>query len=61
MTTITNDPVMRKKHLLLALSLFAATSFAQKGLSPLCDQAPMVLNYDRPADFFEESLPIGNG
>ena len=52
---------MRKKHLLLALSLFAATSFAQKGLSPLCDQAPMVLNYDRPADFFEESLPIGNG
>ena len=55
---------MRKKHLLLALSLFAATSIAQnaqKGLSPLCDQAPMVLNYDRPADFFEESLPIGNG
>ena len=25
------------------------------------DQAPMVLQYDRPADFFEESLPIGNG
>jgi alpha-L-fucosidase 2 len=24
-------------------------------------QAPMVLQYDRPADFFEESLPIGNG
>ena len=64
---------MRKKHLLLVLSLFAATSFAQKGSScvpsvasgkaerPLCDQAPMVLQYDRPADFFEESLPIGNG
>ena len=52
---------MRKKHLLLALSLFATTSIAQKGQSPLCDQAPMVLNYDRPADFFEESLPIGNG
>ena len=52
---------MRKKHLLLALSLFATTSIAQKGQSPLCDQTPMVLNYDRPADFFEESLPIGNG
>ena len=25
------------------------------------EQAPMVLLYDRPADFFEESLPIGNG
>ena len=25
------------------------------------DQAPMVLWYDQPATFFEESLPIGNG
>ena len=25
------------------------------------EQPPMVLQYDRPADFFEESLPIGNG
>ncbi len=25
------------------------------------EQAPMVLQYDRPADYFEESLPIGNG
>ena len=24
------------------------------------EQAPMVLQYDRPADYFEESLPIGN-
>ena len=24
-------------------------------------QAPMVLEYDKPATFFEESLPIGNG
>ena len=24
-------------------------------------QAPMMLQYDQPADFFEESLPIGNG
>ena len=54
-------PVMRRKHLLLALSLFVTTSIAQKRQSPLCDQAPMVLQYDRPADFFEESLPIGNG
>ena len=52
---------MRKKHLLLALSLFTTTSIAQKGQSPLCDQASMVLQYDRPADYFEESLPIGNG
>ena len=46
---------MRKKHLLLALSLFATTSMTAQ------EQAPMVLQYDRPADFFEESLPIGNG
>ena len=25
------------------------------------EQAPMALHYDRPADYFEESLPIGNG
>ena len=25
------------------------------------EQAPMVLEYDKPATFFEESLPIGNG
>jgi len=25
------------------------------------EQAPMILHYDRPASFFEESLPIGNG
>ena len=25
------------------------------------EQAPMLLQYDRPADYFEESLPIGNG
>ena len=24
-------------------------------------QAPMVLQYDKPATYFEESLPIGNG
>ena len=34
------------------------------GTVPVCSQtvqAPMVLQYDKPADFFEESLPIGNG
>ena len=34
------------------------------GTMPVCSQtiqAPMVLQYDRPAEFFEESLPIGNG
>ena len=35
-------------------------SYAQGSQSPQ-DQAPMVLQYDRQADFFEESLPIGNG
>ena len=25
------------------------------------EQAPMVLQYDKPATYFEESLPIGNG
>ena len=27
----------------------------------MAQQAPMVLQYDRPANYFEESLPIGNG
>ena len=46
---------MRRKHLLFTLSLLAITSMKAQ------EQAPMVLQYDRPADFFEESLPIGNG
>ena len=44
---------MKKKLLLLAL---ASSTYAMAQ-----DQAPMVLHYDSPADFFEESLPIGNG
>jgi alpha-L-fucosidase 2 len=32
----------------------SASSFAQ-------NQAPMVLQFDKPATYFEESLPIGNG
>ena len=41
-----------RKYLLI-LALFCLTSMAQ--------QAPMVLQYDKPATYFEESLPIGNG
>ena len=41
----------------LSFVAFAMVSF------PLCaqEQAPMVLQYDKPATYFEESLPIGNG
>ena len=42
-----------RKYLLLA-TLFCQMAMAQ-------NQAPMVLQYDHPASFFEESLPIGNG
>ena len=40
--------------------LLAMAISAQSGPSS-SDQAPMVLQYDKPASFFEESLPIGNG
>ena len=54
--------MMRKYLIVLAMALGSGTPcFAQEGQAPLCDQAPMVLQYNRPADFFEESLPIGNG
>ncbi len=42
-----------RKFLLFAV-LACNTAFAQI-------QAPMTLQYDRPATYFEESLPIGNG
>ncbi len=42
-----------KKYLLLP-AFVCLTATAQ-------EQAPMVLQYDRPATYFEESLPIGNG
>ncbi len=41
-----------RKYLLIS-TLFCMTATAQ--------QAPMVLQYDKPANYFEESLPIGNG
>ena len=46
--------IIKMKRYLLLLALITLRAIAQ-------DQAPMVLQYDRAADFFEESLPIGNG
>ena len=46
--------IMMKRTLLLIALGITMNTMAQ-------NQAPMVLHYDRPADFFEESLPIGNG
>ena len=43
-----------RKTLLATMLVTTLTASSQ-------EQAPMVLQYDRPADFFEESLPIGNG
>ena len=55
---------MKKKMLLAIITLGTAplfsASYAQTGQAP-SDQAPMVLQYDKPATYFEESLPIGNG
>ena len=46
--------------IMMKLMLLAMAISAQSGPSS-SDQAPMVLQYDKPASFFEESLPIGNG
>jgi len=43
---------MRKRLLPLALLLTACTAAPQRSLT---------LHYDRPADYFEEALPLGNG
>ena len=43
------------RQYLLISALFCLTATAQT------TQAPMVLQYDKPATYFEESLPIGNG
>ena len=43
------------RQYLLISALFCLTVTAQT------TQAPMVLQYDKPATYFEESLPIGNG
>ena len=58
--------IIMKKFFLFAALLTQGTGtlcsagYAQEGQSP-CEQAPMVLQYDQPATYFEESLPIGNG
>ena len=64
---------MRKIYFLAALltqgtGTLCSAGYAQESQSPCnqesqspCDQAPMVLQYDTPATYFEESLPIGNG
>ncbi len=44
---------MKKLYFISTLLLYTVCIFAQ--------QAPMKLWYDRPASYFEESLPIGNG
>ena len=48
---------MMRKYLLLTAILTRCLTLCEAQVQ----QAPMVLQYDRPADFFEESLPIGNG
>ena len=43
------------KLMLLAMAISAQSEPSSS------DQAPMMLQYDKPATYFEESLPIGNG
>ena len=50
------DNFMNMRQLLLTTAFFAIASVTNAQ-----EQAPMVLQYDKPATFFEESLPIGNG
>ena len=57
--------IMRKIYLFATLltqgtGTLCSAGYAQEYQSPY-DQAPMVLQYDQPATYFEESLPIGNG
>ena len=50
-----NQKTMIMKQYMLISALFCLSATAQT------TQAPMVLQYDKPATYFEESLPIGNG
>ena len=55
---------MKKYQLIMVLSLGSVAPCAAgspQTVESSFEQAPMVLQYDRPADYFEESLPIGNG
>ena len=49
-----------KKHFLLLISLIIV-SCCQNVNKDAGDKNPLTLHYDRPAAFFEEALPIGNG
>ena len=49
---------MKRPLPLTALALAAATAASAQTATP---PQPLTLHYDRPAQFFEESLPIGNG
>ena len=46
-----------KKYLLISAVLTKCLTLCEAQTT----QAPMVLQYDKPATYFEESLPIGNG
>lgn len=46
-----------KKYLMKAVVVTMCLAPCEAG----AQQAPMTLHYDRQADYFEESLPIGNG
>ena len=46
-----------RKYLLITAVLMGSFTLCKAQT----EQAPMVLEYDKPATFFEESLPIGNG
>ena len=47
--------------MVVPLTAMAAKPVVAKDAAKPVAQLPMVLWYDRPAEFFEESLPIGNG
>ena len=48
--------IHKKSFLLLLLVAITATAFGKSD-----GQLPLKLWYDRPAEFFEESMPLGNG
>ena len=51
-----------KTSVLLTIALLLPTGMAAQGTTSfISTQQPMRLWYDRPATYFEESLPIGNG
>ena len=48
------------KRTISVLAWILTAAFAPT-VNALAQQQPMRLQYDRPARYFEESLPIGNG